>query len=117
MRTNTGSKHYIRQSFLSTPDHLTFRAVLSGQIAGIPATKTLARDPEGDLEIIVISQRVSFDEMLAMDGHPDIRVGTVKGANCIAYNQGQSSIMIVADRAYTDLAAVAAQLVVRKLLD
>jgi len=103
----------IKQSFQSTPDHLTVRGVKSGSIEGLPVRCFSCRDANGNLSILVFPQPLVFEGMAPMADHPNIKVGTLDGVNCVAWTQGGRSIILAAERKYVDLATVAAEVTVR----
>ncbi len=103
----------IHQSKTSTPDHLTLRGVKTGFIDGIPVTQLSARDQNGDFKIYEVRQPIVLDGMQPLQGHADLQMGMLNGENCVVRQQGQSTLLIVGDRNFEDLATVAAQVTIR----
>jgi len=100
----------IKESFRSTPENLTIRPVRRGVVNDLLVMEFSARDPIGDLKIFLIQGPLTLEGTQPMAGQPDLKVGTLKGMNCIVRGDGQSTTIIVADRSAEDLAKVAAQL-------
>lgn len=103
----------LRQSFASTPDHLTIRGAKSGWLDGVPVTQFIARDPYGDLEMFRIDEPLILKGTVEMEGHPDFMVGNLNGVNCLVRNDGPITILIVAQRPYEALAKIASQVTPR----
>jgi hypothetical protein len=103
----------LNQSKLSTPDHLTIRGVSSGFMGEVPVRSFSARDEVGDLKILVMQQPVALEGMEPMANHKELQVGLFDGVNCVVRTQGNTTIFIIAERTYDDLASVASKVIVR----
>ena len=103
----------LNQSKLSTPDHLTIRGVSAGFMGEIPVRSFSARDEVGDLKILVSQQPLVLEGMEPMANHKELQAGLFDGMNCVVRTQGNTTIFIIAERTYDDLASVASKVIVR----
>jgi len=106
-------ENLIKQSRLSTPDHLEIRSVREGVIGGLPSRLFSARDADGDLAILLIPQVVQFEGMTQATNQTNLLLGRLGTMNCVSRTEGDNTVVVIADRTYENLVAVLSEVKVK----
>jgi len=88
------------------PARLQILNVAEGQVDGRRVVRFALRDASGDLALLVIPSAVGFAGMEAVPTNGKYVSGHVGRVNCVAWNAGNASLVLFAERPHADLARV-----------
>lgn len=91
------------------PRRMDIRGVGYGELDGQPATRFTLRDSSGDLALMVVPTILHMEGMGELKRDHSFRLGHVGTMNCVSWTDGSSTLVLVADRPYEDLATVASK--------
>lgn len=92
------------------PDRLTILSTAFGEADGRPVTRITMRDASGDMALIVVPDVLQLDGLGEVQRDHSFRVSHIGRMNCVAWTDGRSTLILVADRGYEDLVTAASRI-------
>lgn len=89
------------------PGRMTIMSRAYGELDGQSVMRITLRDANGDLALVVVPSVLKLDGLGEMPQDHQFKMGHLLDKNCVAWTDGQNTLVLVANRSYEDLAATA----------
>lgn len=92
------------------PQRMEIKSRAYGSIDGHEMMRLTLRDPNGDMALIAVNGVLPLDGLGELPRDHSIRLGHVGDKRCVAWTDSVNTFVLIADRAYQDLATTASRI-------